>query len=113
MAPKFDGARLLPPGVVEVGDYVVTKELPTGIRCKAYTQPPSQGDGIYLQTFPPGTRLGPVEQVEKTADFVTIRVEEFWINIRGSKYRNGRVKNTAFAFVERWGAWRGAWTDGL
>ena len=101
MTPKLHAGRLLPPGLVEVGDYVITKEFPTSIRCKAYTKPPTQGGGEYIMTFPPGTRLGPVEQVEKTADEIAIRVGTFWITRRGGGYGHKGLF-TKYAFVDRW-----------
>ena len=53
---------------IDVGDYVQTAPLPTKIRCKAYTDPPSRVnnrivfEGGYICTLDPGTYIGPVEK---------------------------------------------------
>ena len=65
-----------------IANYYQTKELPTNIRCKAYTKPPRCGDGVYITTISPGTYLGPVENYDVTAEYATILVRGYWINVR-------------------------------
>ena len=75
------------PADIDVGDYVQTAPLPTKIRCKAYTDPPScvHGqivfEGGYLCTLDPGTYIGPVEKIVYCEPYWTIRVRDYWINV--------------------------------
>ena len=85
-------------------DYFLTKPEPTEIRCKAYADPPSVGNKSgYILTIDPGTYLGPVEEVEHTHRFVTIRVKGYWINVwtserGGNHFAKAVNKDT----VEQW-----------
>ena len=72
---------------IDVGDYVQTAPLPTKIRCKAYTDPPSRVnnrivfEGGYICTLDPGTYIGPVEKIVYCEPYWTIRVRDYWINV--------------------------------
>ena len=63
------------------GQYWRTREAPTRIRCKAYSQPEPHGE--YLATIDPGTYLGPVEMVDESSRYTAILVRGFWINVWG------------------------------
>ena len=89
------------------GIYYRTREMPTGIRCKAYTKPPSAGDGVYITTISPGTYLGPVECVDFSEHFTTILVRGYWINVRG--YGVHYADLVPFWRVEAW--YRQGWRD--
>ena len=85
-------------------DYFLTKPVPTNICCKAYVNPPSVEDRYgYILTIAPGTYLGPVEEVEHTHRFVTIRVKGYWINVWTSE-RGGKhfAKAVNKATVDQW-----------
>ena len=88
------------PPQIDVGDYVQTKRLPTSIRCKAYTAPPQgrgaprwEWSGQYIATIEPATYLGPIESIARSDDFLTIRVEDWWINVWSADFGG-----TKFAF---------------
>ena len=49
-----------------------------------------------------GTRFGPVEAVERTIEFVSVRVGPVWINIWGA-FGSSSGHPTKFAYVERSG----------
>ena len=101
--PKHQAAHRNPHGPrVEVGDYIVTRPAPTKIRCRGWTASASQGGGQRITTFPCGTRLGPVEAVERTIEFVSVRVGPVWINIWGA-FGSSSGHPTKFAYVERSG----------
>ena len=70
------------------GDYVQAKPRPTRIVCKGYSLPPScRGD--YLGTIPAGTYVGPITAIENSDRFVTVLIDEWWINIwRAKRNRN-------------------------
>ena len=57
-----------------------TKDLLTQIVCKGYTAPPSQS-GAYVGSVRPGTTLGHIAAVEHSEDFVSVKVNGWWINI--------------------------------
>ena len=98
--------------VLDVGDYVFTKPLPTPTRCKAYTEPPTLDDngelvfqGEYITTIDPSTYLGPVEFFCQTHGYYTILVRGYWINVsKGNKVFAKKVNpwNVANWTVRGW-----------
>ena len=75
------------PTYLTPGDYVVTKKLPTRIRCKAYDNPPPYGNLICVME--PETYLGPVERVCHSDEFTTIQVRGYWINVWSARDSGG------------------------
>ena len=61
------------------GDYFRTNPGGRSV-CKAYTAPPSIRGHCICQ-LAKGIYIGPVSQVEISADFVTIEVRGYWINV--------------------------------
>ena len=72
---------MVPCPSVAPGHYLVTKQLPTAIRCKAYTHPLVNGGGEYITTIDPGTTIGPVEEVRFTGQFLSVLIRGYWINV--------------------------------
>ena len=66
--------------VVWEGVYFVSREPPTRIRCKRYTEPPSV-KGEYIASLSPATIFGPVEEWEHTPKFTAVKVGGSWINV--------------------------------
>ena len=66
--------------VVWEGVYFVSREPPTRVKCKRYTDPPS-AKGKYIASLPPATIFGPVEDWEHTPKFTTVKVGDSWINV--------------------------------
>ena len=89
---------MAPRPIISVGQYILTKPLPTQIRCKAYDGPPGGGGGSFITTISPGTHIGPVEEVVHTDQFVTILCRGYWINIWRAA-RGTTDHGTDFAFV--------------
>ena len=78
----------------EIGLFIKTKDTEnTKVRCISYTAPPIPG-GEKLQSFPPGSLLGPIREVKVCDRFVTVRIRNAWINIWTS-----RPKPLHFAMV--------------
>lgn len=74
------------PPDIRRGDYVITRESPTGPVCRAYSEPPSIGCTLFhpgqkIVTIAPGTYLGPVEETLFTGKFLAILVRTYWINV--------------------------------
>ena len=80
---------------IALGQYYRSRCLPTAVRCKAYAQPPP--DGEYITTIAPGTYLGPVEDWQFSERFATICVRGYWINV-WTRRANG--EGVHFATVE-------------
>ena len=74
----FKVAMESPPSVA-IGQYYRTRPRWSKVRCVAYDAPPF--DGRYITTISPGTTLGPVENYLQTAQFTTICVRGYWINV--------------------------------
>ena len=100
MAPRPEPRR---------GEYWKSRTNHAGIVCRGYTEAPSVGlgtpGGRPIWTFPPGSFLGPVHNVERTSRFVSIQVpgplawnQLVWVNVwcqkaRRTPYRSrGRVR---------------------
>ena len=64
---------------IETGDYFCTRQLPTRVRCVAYTAPPPNGRRITV--ISPGTFLGPVGCYRHIEKYSTIEVRGYWINV--------------------------------
>jgi len=94
---------MAPPPQPVPGDYFFTNPSGRSV-CKAYTAPP-RIRGQYICTIAKGTYLGPVTAVESTADYVTIEVRGYWINIYA------KINNAHFArrvrriCVQHWVQW--------
>ena len=71
--------KMAPPPVLQLGEYVITRNDGTTARCKAYDAPCPFG--IYICTIDPGTMLGPIEEVLDVGDYVTILVRGYYINV--------------------------------
>ena len=76
---------------VRIGGYIRTP-YHGSIRCRAYDGPPDvHGGGTYCWTYPPGTRIGPIQKILMSSRFQTVEVENnVWINIwNGDRGANG------------------------
>ena len=78
------------PPTPQVGDYYMTRKPPTTIRAKAYVDPPSaRRTGLQsVWTYPCGSIIGPVHEVEVSKYYVTVRVPDpcdwgrlVWVNV--------------------------------
>ena len=85
-----------PRPTIGLGQYILSKPLPTLSRCKAYNAPPP--DGNYICTIDPSTYIGPIDAVVESEVFITIRCRTFWINIWKSK-RGSVDRGISFAKV--------------
>ena len=81
--------------VVNVGDFLRTRALPTKMRCKVYDAAPCTGR--YLETLLPDTVIGPVLSTVFSGSFETVQISAGWVNIR-RWWRNRHV--TQYAFKE-------------
>ena len=66
------------------GDYIQARPPPTRVVVKGYSAPPSM-KGNYVGTVPPGVCVGPIMDTEHSAQFVTVLIDEWWINVWAAK----------------------------
>ena len=71
-----------------VGEMYQSPSARSSIRCKVYDGPPMTGR--YIRTLEVEEIFGPVLDSLDSDRFVTIRVEEGWINIWTSRHTRGR-----------------------
>ena len=94
-----------------MGDYVRTRSnRGTKVRCKAYSLPTLNhaliGEidfpGEFLESFDPGTYLGPIKEIRTNTEYVAILVKEGWVNV--SKGYNAFAFRVPDRDVRRWEA---------
>ena len=94
--------------MANLGAYFRSRQLPTSIRVKAYSQPPAGRGGRYLATLDPGTYFGPAEAVIETDLYTAVLVRGFWMNVAAKESDGVRWWTRAFAYrvpeseVQRW-----------
>ena len=85
--PHVDNSRRTEPGPVaapevKIGSYWRTMPQQSRIRCKGYSEPPDRiPAGSYQGTIAPDTYIGPVTAVHVGRTYVTICVQDWWINV--------------------------------
>ena len=85
--PHVDNSWRTEPGPVaapevKIGSYWRTMPQRSRIRCKGYSEPPDRiPAGSYQGTIAPDTYIGPVTAVHVGRTYVTICVQDWWINV--------------------------------
>ena len=111
--PRVDNSWRTEPGPVaapdvKIGSYWRTMPQQSRIRCKGYSEPPDRiPAGSYQGTIAPDTYIGPVTAVHVGRTYVTICVQDWWINV-WKMTRSGTRAGVFFAMqvpedeVHRW-----------
>ena len=85
--PRVDNSWRTEPGPVaapevKIGSYWRTMPQQSRIRCKGYSEPPDRiPAGSYQGTIAPDTYIGPVTAAHIGRTYVTICVQDCWINV--------------------------------
>ena len=82
------------------GDYFLTNRYGRSC-CRAYTAPPAIR-GRLICSITQGTYLGPVNQVEVSAIFVTIEVRGYWINVWAAEGNAHFARKVPQRTVDSW-----------
>ena len=78
------GSALMP----FIGQMYITPPASSTTRCKLYDNPPVEGR--YLRTFAPGEVFGPVLDCVASSRFITVRIEDGWVNVLAYRGRTGQ-----------------------
>ena len=87
------------------GDWFKTKNYSSTIRCKEYTAPPP--NGTFNATLPTNHWFGPVHEVQRYNDFVSVSVPAryrpgmlVWVNIENDGVRFAKLDRRWAGFLD-------------